>query len=298
LIAMERNMTTRITKRLMLVLLAAGVPAAAAAVDDPHWNRATCGVCHVDAKPTAGNVLIRESDAEAQCAACHAERGGAGGCKHLSGISAHVQDISADFQANLKDGRLACSTCHDITYQCLNPSKPYSFMNPGFLRARKSPATAEYCFQCHDKSGYEKLNPHVGSVDDLSTPTCLLCHTTIPEANAAGPEIMEFNMQHDLNDACRGCHVVAAHPQSITSARPDASWDHLVVPSAKVLQAMRASEARTGMVLPLNPLNGEVFCATCHNPHESRTRDAYGSAGPGIKNRLRSNEICQACHDK
>jgi len=298
LTAMERIMTTRITKRLIIMLLAAGVSVAAAAGDDPHWNKGACRTCHADAAPTAGNIMLRETDTEAQCAACHAGSGGARQCRHLSGFPADLQDIGAEFQANLKDGRLVCSTCHDITYQCMNPTKPYSFMNPGFLRARQSPATGEHCFQCHEKSGYEKLNPHTGSVVDPPAPTCQLCHTVIPETSATGRVTVEFNMQHDLNDACRGCHVVAPHPQSMTSINPAGSWDHLVVPSAEVLQSMRESEAETGVVLPLSPLNGEVFCATCHNPHDFKVGGGHGSEGPGMKNRLRMNEICQACHDK
>jgi len=291
-------MTTRVTERLVIMLLVAGVSVAAAAGDDPHWSKGTCRSCHVDAKPTAGNIVLRETDAEAQCASCHAGSGGARDCKHLSGIPADPLQIGAEFQANLEDGRLVCSTCHDITYQCMNPSKPYSFMNPGFLRARMSQATGEYCFQCHEKSGYEKLNPHTGTVVDPPAPTCLLCHTSLPEARATGRTTLEFNMQHDLNDACRGCHVVAPHPQSMSSMNPEVSWVHLVVPSAEVMQSMRESAVETGVVLPLSPLNGEVFCATCHNPHDVRVGGPQGSEAPGIKNRLRMNEICQACHDK
>ena len=61
---------------------------------------------------------------------------------------------------------------------------------------------------------------------------------------------------------------------------------------------MQKAQAETGIGLPLNPLNGEVFCATCHNPHDFKFGGEHGSQELEAKNRLRMSNICQACHDK
>jgi len=75
-------------------------------------------------------------------------------------------------------------------------------------------------------------------------------------------------------------------------------WVHFVPPSEAVLQNMRESQAETGIELPLNPQNGEIFCATCHNPHDFKVGGEHGSQESGMEHRLRQDNICQACHDK
>jgi hypothetical protein len=75
-------------------------------------------------------------------------------------------------------------------------------------------------------------------------------------------------------------------------------WVHFVVPSAEVLEHMKKAQAETGIGLPLNPQNGEIFCATCHNPHDFKLGGEHGSEEQVARNRLRINNICQACHDK
>jgi hypothetical protein len=278
------------------LLLSAGV----SAEDDPHWNKGTCQACHVDAAPVAGNISLHEGDAEALCDTCHGDRGAAVSCRHSSDIAVDAQGVGENFRASLKDGKLACTTCHDIAYQCENPSVQFSFHNPGFLRDRTSRETGDYCFQCHEKSGYEKLNPHAGVAGSPPRPTCLLCHKSFPETNAAGQLAVEFNMQHDLNDTCRGCHVVRPHPSSMSfgGSQSTDEWVHFVVPSAEVLKHMKKAQAETGIGLPLNPQNGEVFCATCHNPHDFKLGGEHGLEEQVARYRLRINNICQACHDK
>jgi hypothetical protein len=276
------------------------VPALASAQDDPHWNKNTCQTCHTDATPVAGNISLHEGDAEALCETCHGDRGSAPSCPHVSDIAVDTNDVGEKFLGSLKDGEVVCTTCHDVTYQCKQPSLQYSFHNPGFLRDRTSRNTGDYCFECHEKDGYEKLNPHTGATSSPPRPTCLLCHKSIPETSNTGNLIVEFNMQNDLNDTCRGCHDVKPHPKGMSFGGPQSTeeWLHFVTPSAEVLENMQEAQAETGIGLPLNPLNGEVFCATCHNPHDFKLGGEHGSEERAIDHRLRMNNICQACHDK
>jgi hypothetical protein len=85
---------------------------------------------------------------------------------------------------------------------------------------------------------------------------------------------------------------------SFGTSREEEGWVHLVSPSENILEKMRMAEADTGIVLPLNPQTGEVFCATCHNPHDFKIGGEHGSQVQDAKDRLRMNRICLACHDK
>lgn len=272
------------------------VRAADSAEGDPHWNKATCRTCHVDASPTAENSGLQTKDAEQLCKGCHGSRGGALPCRHSSNIPAGAHPMPDSYRAALKNGQLACTTCHDLTVQCLNPSRSYSFSNPGFIRDRKSRSRGEQCFECHDAAGYERLNPHVMEAGDPPQPTCTLCHTTMPLKDERGWISADFNMAGTLNDMCRGCHRVQPHPGSMFSSGP-ATWNHLAVPSAEILENMQQAEQRLGFVFPLDPSNGEIYCATCHNPHDKALEGYPLADRPGSKFRLRVDNNCQACHD-
>lgn len=300
MIAMVSITTMKVTRKSAAALIIGALlaPLIVFAQDNPHWNKSGCQTCHVNATPVAGNISLHEGDAEALCETCHGDRGGALPCRHASDIAVDTQGFGEKFNGSLKDGKMVCTTCHDVPYQCEHPTQQYSFHNPGFLRDRTSRNTGDYCFECHEKDGYEKLNPHNGVAGSPPRPTCLLCHSNIPETNNTGQLVVEFNMQHDLNDACRGCHIVRPHPKSMSFSQQTEGWVHLVGPSAAVLENMQKTQAETGIGLPLNPLNGEVFCATCHNPHDFKVGGEHGSEERAMKNRLRLNNICQACHDK
>ena len=294
-------MTTLIIPRTgVLALFAAGLLASVAsqAQESPHWSKTGCQTCHMDASPVEGAVNLTAPDAETLCETCHGDRGDAKSCRHGSGLAVGDMTIADNLRASLKDGEVVCSTCHDVVYQCEHPRVEYSYENPSFLRDRTSRYTAKYCFNCHDGSDYEKLNPHQGFAGTPARPTCRLCHESIPETDATGKINVVFNMQHDLNDTCRGCHTVGPHPRNLFKSNGSTEWVHFVQPSSEVLENMRKSQAATGIALPLNPQNGEIFCATCHNPHDFKLGGEHGSEEQVAKNRLRLNNICQACHDK
>jgi len=275
------------------VLLVAGPLAAA---DSPHWNKATCASCHSTAKPAAGNVTLRTPTAEAGCESCHDDRE-AVPCRHASGLDVGTMPIADSYRPWLRDGRVVCTTCHDPVFQCEHPNVAYRFQNPGFLRNRVSRDSGDQCFACHDASGYAKLNPHAETTGDPPKKTCLLCHATMPDEAGVADASLSFNMRGDLNDACRGCHVVAPHPKGMTFGKQAEGWVHLVSPSSDVIAKMAASAARTQVTLPLSPYNGEIYCATCHDPHAYRAERGAGDPEPP-EHLLRQDKICQACHDK
>jgi hypothetical protein len=71
-------------------------------------------------------------------------------------------------------------------------------------------------------------------------------------------------------------------------------WVHLVKPSVDVSGKIERWQAATGESLPLSPDDGEIYCATCHNPHEFKG----GPVTEQPKHRLRADDICQVCHEK
>ena len=209
-------------------------------------------------------------------------------------------DIADGLLGSVKDGQVVCSTCHDIVHQYERPKPHYALQNRGFLRDRTSRTATDYCFKCHDSTALEKLSPHSGVAGSPSRPTGLLCHENLPAIDATGGLNVAFNMKHDLNDACRGCHDTRPHPKSMSMFynKADEGWIHLVEPSTEVATKMQASLAQTGIELPLDPRTGLVTCATCHNPHEFKVGGEHGSESRDVKHRLRMDNICQACHEK
>ena len=288
---MVKIMTTSTIPRLLLLAAGLLVSYALQAQDSPHWTKAGCQACHVDEAPTEGAVNLKAANAEALCESCH---NGEKSCRHKSGLPAEDMDIADVLRGSLKEGQVVCSTCHDVVFQCKHSRIQYSYQNPGFLRNRTSRYTSKYCVNCHDSDAYEKLNPHEGIAGMPPKPTCMLCHQNIPETNATGDVNVMFNMQHDLNDTCRGCHQIAPHPTNLFASKPTTEWLHLAMPSAEILANLQEFEAETGMALPLHPDTGEILCSTCHNQHGFMG----GSPDTEPKHRLRVNDICQACHDK
>ena len=295
-------MTISITRRLFAFLLAACVfaPWTASAEDSPHWSSTACQTCHLEAAPASGAASINETNSEALCNNCHGGRGDAIPCRHSSGLATGALAIPDSLSPSLENGEVVCTTCHDVVYQCQNPRTASKLQNPAFLRDRTSRRSSEYCFKCHDSSDYNKLSPHAGTSGESPRPTCLLCHTEVPQTDSSGDLDVVFNMEHDLNDMCRGCHDVRPHPKKMSFGGGQKSdvWSHLVVPSATIQEKKRNFESRTGIVLPLNPKNGEIFCGTCHNPHDFKVGGAHGSQAANMKHRVRIKNLCQACHDK
>ena len=294
-------MTISTIDRCLAAMLIGGLlfAYAASAADSPHWDKKMCQTCHTDALPVAGSASLKDANSEGLCESCHGERGDATGCRHLSDLAAGDLEMPDSFRDSLSDGAVVCTTCHDIVYQCKNARRQFSYQNPSFLRDRKSLRTGEFCFNCHEANGYKKLSPHKGVAGSPPGPTCLLCHATMPEASDTGQLTVKFNFDMDHNATCAGCHEVRPHPLGMSFSQAEQSeWVHLVAPAADILENMRESRAEFGISLPLDPNTGEIFCATCHNPHDFKVGGARGSQNSGAKHRLRLNNICQACHDK
>ena len=268
---------------------------------DPHWSRHSCQVCHEDAAPTPDNLGLKSAAPEQLCASCHDSGGDALPCRHVSDVlpGAFADRLPPGYEAHLGNGKIVCTTCHDLAVQCNNPKRTLQYKNPGFVRGGRFSTSSEQCYLCHEISNFERVSPHEQVAEDTGNKRCRLCHANQPQQNEDSSwQPVDFNMTTDLNNTCRGCHPVKSHPATMSFSRKQPEWAHLVVPRGEILKNMREFTQRTGVVLPLDPRNGKVYCATCHNPHHDQLPSYPTAEIPGSDFRLRTEDMCDVCHDK
>ena len=272
-------------------------------IPNPHWRKDGCLACHVDEPDETGSPLKSPSDGS--CFFCHNEEDHTSihpvnlvpGKKMLAGMS-------RKFRKNLASGnKTNCITCHDALLQSTRKSTVSSQYNRSFLRGGSYRTPTDICYQCHDKNAYKKLNPHdqISEKGILNEDKCLICHRDVPMRKADG-SATKVKLQVDSNwsDICLNCHKWQPHPGgNMTIFSGGKIPDHLVVPDSKIRQRMTKMTQKNNLDMPLDPTNGKIYCATCHNPHERGVIKKISLAkGADEKSRLRSKKICLNCHDK
>ena len=271
---------------LMLILLflftvAASASFASADIINPHWTGKHCGECHEGGKPPE---LHSGGDVNAMCNRCHGPGSEAGSEVHPVNIT--VPDLIRGRIPEgwpLNKGKISCLTCHDVKAQMYVDVVQQKF-NKNFLRQVQT-ADRPFCFTCHDKDKFHKLNPHKQA--DADRAVCLNCHQNVPDPAQAQSNV-DAPLKADSDTICAGCHAqqLKAHP---------AQADHLVQPSEKVKESLRT----TGALLKIS--GDTINCVTCHNPHDKGViKRKKAEAGAGEHFLLRVNggyELCIACHD-
>ena len=171
-----------------------------------------------------------------------------------------------------------------------------------FFRGGPYKSRTDQCYQCHDANGYQRRNAHDQRDDDgqIKKNSCLICHDKFEGLESAKSiKDVGFNVKESLVKICRSCHELKAHPSGNFTFTAKGTPNHLVVPPENIRSHMLKSEKEHGVVLPLDPNTGRVFCGTCHNPHEKGVIKLQAAAkGADEKKRLRMQNICTNCHDK
>ena len=294
-IAASRSLRTRCTGVALLCV----VTVTAAETPSPHWRPDSCQVCHETAAPTAAQLALKTAPASALCATCHLS-GEARACAHRSDIPVageRLAGVAEVVRAKLSDGRVVCTTCHDMGPHCAQDVKQ-RYRNKSFLRGGPFEERGEECFLCHEKSAYRKPSPHVQSrKDGIKEGTCTFCHGSVPQRDASGKwQAAQFSSTVKLSAMCDGCHAVGPHPSG--SVHRKSGWFHMSVPSGPYAERMRATVAAKGGRMPLDPQTGEITCVACHDPHDKRVPGFMVASTPGTKARLRYEDMCGACHEK
>jgi predicted CXXCH cytochrome family protein len=273
-------------------------------IPNPHWNKNDCSVCHKSI-PQGKRLNLVTDDIEQLCSYCHSGEFDHSYI-HPSGIPIgrlEISRIPEEFLGSMENHKLVtCKTCHDIKAQCLTERFSEKSVNSLFIRNGPYRLRTELCYKCHDESAYQRKNAH-DQIDDngrIREYSCLVCHETDKGLNAAKDiKDVTFHVKDNLIRICRSCHELVAHPSSNFTFTKKGVPNHLVVPSKAMKTVMAKSEKKEQVVLPLDPLTGKIFCATCHNPHERGViKNPAGAKGADEKQRLRTRNICTNCHDK
>lgn len=257
---------------------------------NPHWKDYLCLSCHLEA-PVKGHAPLREKgDKVDLCNRCHLAEYARPDI-HPVGIKP-TQHIRIPEDLPLQNEKLTCETCHDSLLQIGNRQPgDAAAANPSFLR-KITESRGAFCYLCHIEETYKRLNPHNQLTEQgkIVEKTCLFCHASIPDRRFIGPEKVSFIVQNP-DEYCIGCHpgYTGNHPAQIS---------HLLVPSKKIMAAIKTSVQRIGVELPL--YKGRIICATCHNPHQEGVIKIDAAAtGTQRGNKLRlkpGRRQCTGCH--
>ena len=278
-------------------------------IPNPHWDSKACQACHIG---NPDDLKFRKSDLNELCNSCH-DVTSVATYIHAVGMKpppSFEQRMPAEFKKSVErsGGVVSCTTCHDMTAQCLADRSDERGLNPRFFRGGPYVSRTDLCFNCHEKENYERFNPHDQITDEgvLDGQRCFVCHSATPDRKRAqGPNDVQFQVVENLSQLCTGCHPWRMHPGGswarFASRSKGVGPNHLVVPTPAVKKRIENIEAGGEEILPLDPITGTITCATCHNPHERGVQFLHKAdvGADGIR-RLRRDfmEICVTCHDK
>lgn len=281
-------------------------------IPNPHWVKGACVACHLMKEGENQEMPpLRSDDINVICGNCHDPSLVA---EYIHAVDIEPPDeffdrMPEDFLGVLdrQEGLITCAVCHDIPLHCDEEKFEVQEINPLFFRGGPYSTRTDLCFNCHDPADYERYNPHDQVTDEgeLDTEQCFFCHNVTPNrANARSIDDVTFNVAEDLKRLCTGCHPYRPHPGGTwfgpTGNAAGGGPNHLKVPPEKIRRKLEKSMVEKGIMMPLEPETGQVFCATCHNPHERGVQYFHkADTGADGYKRLRQERytICTNCHD-
>jgi uncharacterized Zn finger protein (UPF0148 family) len=257
-----------------------------------HFTGEYCTECHIKKPTKGGDKLLKYDGDYSQLCKCHGYKPGA----YIHPVDIIPSDDKKPMIPDdlpLLEGKLVCSTCHDMYLQCQDDKETES-LNRRFLRGAPYMKRTALCFRCHDEKKYARLDPHNQILEDgtINHEKCLYCHLEMPDEKTQHFE--DVKLIGKLEILCYRCHYKQSTLHPINA-------NHFLIPSESILANMEESVKELGVILPLDK-EGKVTCPTCHNPHEKGVLpDEEASAqGASEKYRLRlaaqNLQICIACH--
>ncbi len=258
---------------------------------NPHWTGTFCLTCH-DKVPKKGEkpTFLFDGDITLVCNRCHETEEATADIHPVDMAPPDNDFVQVPKKFPLWNGVVTCTTCHDLSTQTEINDKERR-RNPLFLRYGPYETRNDICFSCHNPQTYEQQSPHVQLDDDgnIVDAKCLFCHSSRPDVKVAGIRPKMF--KGDVSTFCFGCHSGKdeKHPVGVTHQG--------VTPSKDRVKCMKKSEKVRNLSLPL--YEGNLFCGTCHNPHQAGVLKGNAAAGAGKAEKLKlpkGFEMCVACH--
>ncbi|MFH1463720.1 MAG: hypothetical protein ABIO70_04965 [Pseudomonadota bacterium] len=202
---------------------------------NPHTDPMACASCHEHAPPEVGAA----KPIVATCRSCHED-----GDMHPVEVDVGETVIPASLPTEA-DGRMSCWTCH--TDPVCPAGQPRS--EPPYLRGGPYEQIRLQCFQCHERTTYERVNPHHPEMDrEMGSDYCSACHTARPELGVK-PE--EARLREVVGGVCMTCHD--PYPHQGTTIHMGALVDEEV-----------AAKLPPEIALPADR---SVQCWSCHEVH-------------------------------
>ncbi len=192
--------------------------------------------------------------------------------------------VPEDFPLS-NNSEMTCFTCH-------KSSKKQTRSNRAFLRGGPYRRELEFCYNCHSKDNYVKINPHQQLQEDgsVNSTVCLHCHARQP--TASDHPLIASEMHADMKSTCNKCHALHTHEQN--------HYGKNITTSKKAtIKQYEKTQKQYDIKLPLSPAN-EIQCHTCHYIHGSLGIDAVVYEGSEENQhflRLPKENLCYACHN-
>jgi len=264
----------------LLLIMTALIPVVYSIIGEPHrFSERECLRCHVtDPRGKTGPLplVAKESDL---CADCH---------DVTESLLTHPVDViptharvPADMPLSL-DGRLTCSTCHDIHASYRTPfGTPSHFL-------RRQVTGRRFCVTCHRESTAGALIDHAElmeqahfksrylvtdssrTIDDVSS-ECLSCHDgSLGRVSAIG--VGQWSHDGDPEISAPGSHPIGV------------SYEEAYMRSPKEFRPPSLLDRRITLV------NGQVSCLSCHN--------LYADTPMKLVMSNERSRLCLSCHRK
>ena len=224
--------------------------------------------------------------AEWDCGECHSTEAVNALIHPMYNLNTSGSQMSIPGTFPLVGGKeMSCLTCHIVT------KKQYR-SNKAFLRGGPYRKELDFCYNCHSRENYNKVNPHQQLSEDgsINSSVCLNCHAKQP--SATDHPTIATEMHTDMKATCNKCHALHSHEQNHYGR-------NLMGSRQATLSQYKATEKRYNIRLPLSKDN-EIQCHTCHYIHGSLGIDAVvyeGSEENQYFLRLPKEKLCYACHN-
>jgi len=178
------------------------------------------------------------------------------------------------------NGRMTCSTCHDIHGRAENDRGERTFFLRRPARGKK------FCMACHEQNPIDVIaarkNSHKGIIP--------YAHTAKYVVESPGIGIDPISME------CLSCHD-GSGGKAVESRIGAGTWKHGEGSAGPhpIGVSYSLSRARKGGLKPekiidknLKLFNGMVGCGTCHDPYSKRDKKLV----------LKRRDLCVSCHTK